>query len=537
MRIQHVIHLDIDRGVLHTWHDGSYKPIASYSPRSGKPSTLLSFLRQNGSGTIGIIVDVLEEEHSRDRIARLRQRDQKALLERKLARTFPRTEFSTATLQGRSADKTQGKDVLFSALTTPDHVRTLVEQLAAAKLPVAWVCSPALLSLPVLEALQAQTGKRAAAALLVTRDQDGRLRVAFFRDRKLISSRLLRKSLSAPPGDMLRLLRQLEESVRYFDPSFIVSATNPVDVFLLGEPEVARQDATAAGGGHEGFHIHPVDLDSITTALGIRAQLRPGQADLLFLETLRRHAPAANYLPAGGRRYFQLEQIRKYARAACLVLGSAALLAGTWNGLSLMDTSVQARELANSRDTVAAGVQTHSEYQADSGMDPLQMRQVVSAWQALVANRTEPRAIFALVSRAVDQQPRLQIDALEWSPLAAFKPVSEMDPEESSDAPAATAEESGDDTGTSTPAVSRIRITVRGHIEPFERNYPLAFAELERFMASLRADPQVASVNARQQPLDIRPGSTLTGEVSREDKAEEATFAIDIVMRTGNDQA
>lgn len=86
--------------------------------------------------------------------------------------------------------------------------------------------------------------------------------------------------------------------------------------------------------------------------------------------------------------------------------------------------------------------------------------------------------------------------------------------------------------------MSRIHITVRGHIEPFERNYPLAFAELETFpSASLRADPQVASVNARQQPLDIRPGSTLTGEVSREDKAEEATFAIDIVMRTGNDQA
>ena len=537
MRVQHIIHLDLDSGVLHTWHDGSYKRIASYSPSSGEPSALVSFLRENGSGTIGIIVDVLEEEHSQDRIARLRQRDQKAVLERKLARTFPRTEFSTATLQGRSADNTQGRDVLFSALTTPDHVRTLVEQLAAAKLPVAWVCSPALLSLPVLEALQAQTGKGTAAALLVTRDQDGRLRLAFFRDRKLISSRLLRKSLSAHPGDMLRLLRQLEESVRYFDPSFIVSATNPVDVFLLGEPEVARQDATAAGGAHEGFHIHPVGLDSVTAALGIRAQLRPGQADLLFIETLRRHAPAANYLPAGGRRYFQLAQIRRYVQAACLALGSTALLAGTWNGLSLMDSSVQAREISNSRDTVAAGVQSHSEYQADSGMDPLQMREVVSAWQALVANRTEPREIFALVSRAVDQQPRLQIDAMEWSSLAAFNPAPEADPNESSDASTDTNEESGDDAGTSMPAAGRVRITVRGHIEPFERNYPLAFAEVESFMASLRADPKVASVNARQQPLDIRPGSTLTGEVSRENKAEEATFAIDIVMRTGNDQA
>ncbi len=532
MRVQHVIHLAIDSCVLHTWQGDSYMPVAGYAPSSGEPSALLSFLRQN-VGTIGILVDVLEEVYSRDRIARLGQRDQQAMLERKLARAFPRTEFSTAIVQGRTSDTAQGQDVLFSALTKPDHLRLLIEQLTAAKLPVAGVCSPALLSLPVLEKLQASTANPAAAALLVTRDQEGRLRLAFFRDRQLISSRLLRKSLSARPGDMLHLLRQLDESVRYFDPSFIVSATNPVDVFLLGEPAAAQKDATAAGGGHEGFHLHPVSLDSVSAALGIRAQLHSGQADLLFIEILRRHTPAANYLPAGGRRYFHLGQVRKYAQAACLVLGTAALLGGTWNGLSLMDTRMETREVSNSLDTVTAGVQTHSEYQADSGMDPLQMRRIVSAWQALVAHRTEPREIFELVSRAVDQQPRLQIDAIGWSPLAASNPA----PDEGSEAQTATDTASGDDTGTSMPAGSPIRITVRGRVEPFDRSYPLAFAEVESFMQSLRADPRVTSVRARQQPLDIRPGSTLSGEVSREGKNEAATFAIDIVMRTGNDKA
>ncbi len=531
MRVQHVIHLGIDSGVLYTWHGDSYMPVASYSPSSGEPSALLAFLRQNG-GTICILADVLEEVYSRDRIARLGRRDQKAMLERKLARAFPRTEFSTAMVQGRATDSTQGQDVLFSALTKPDHLRILTGQLSAAKLPVTGICSPALLSLPVLEKLQAKTADCTAAALLVTRDQEGRLRLAFFRDRKLISSRLLRKSLSARPGDMLHLMRQLDESVRYFDPSFIVSATNPLDVFLLGEPAAAQKDAAAARGGHEGFHLHPASLDSVTAALGVRAQLRPGQADLLFIETLRRHAPAANYLPAGGRQYFHLGKIRKYAQTACLVLGTTALLTGTWNGLSLLDTKVETREVSNSLDTVTAGVQNHSEYQVDSGMDPLQMRQVVSAWQALVANRTEPREIFELVSRAVDQQPRLQIDAIGWSPLAAFNPA----PDEDGDAPTDVETESGDDAGTGTPTAGRIRITVRGRIEPFDRSYPLAFAEVESFMNSLRADPRVASVNARQQPLDIRPTSTLSGEVSREDKAGEATFAIDIVMRTGNDK-
>jgi hypothetical protein len=535
MRVQHVIHLGIDSCQLYSWHGCSYMPVASYSPDSGKPAAIMKFLRQNGGGTIGILADVLEEEHSRDRIARLGQRDQKAMLERKLARAFPRTEFSTATLQGRTTDGSQSQDVLLSALTKPEHIRTLVEHLAAAKLPVVAVCSPALLGLPVLDKLRAQTAGHATAALLATRDHEGRLRLAFFRDRKLTGSRLLRKSLSARPGDLQRLLRQLEESVRYFDPSFIVNATNPVDVFLLGEPDTVPGDAAAAGGGHEGFHLYPVSLDSVTAGLGIRTRLQPGQADLLFIEILRRYRPASNYLPASGRRYFQLEQVRKCAQAACLVLGTTALLAGTWNGLSLLDTKLQTRDISNSLDTVSAGVHNHSEYQLDSAIDPLQMRQVVGAWQALAANRTEPKEIFALLSRAVDQQPRLQIDAIGWSSLAAVNPAPETDPDDSSDADAD--EDSGDDAGLDMPAAGRIRITVRGRVEPFDHSYPLAFAEVESFMASLRADPRVTSVNARQQPLDVRPDSTLTGEVSRENKVEEASFAIDIVMRTGNDQA
>jgi hypothetical protein len=536
MRVQHVIHLGIDSCTLHTWHDRRYMPICSYAPHGGDPAEMLTLLRRHGSGTVGIIIDVLEEEHSRERIVRLGQRDQRALLERKLARAFPRTEFAMATVQGRAADGAQGHDALFSALTKPDHLRTLVEQLTAAKLPLTGVYSPALLSLPVVEKLQSKAGKHSAAALLVTRDIGGRLRLAFFRNRRLISSRLLRKSLSARPGDTSRLLRQLEESVRYFDPSFIISATNPVDVWLLGEPGAAAHDVTDAGGGHEGFHLHAVGLDSATAALGIKADLQPGQADLLFIEILHRYTPVAGYLPAAGRRYFQLEQIRRYAQAACMLLGTTALVAGTWNGLSLLDTRLQTRDVSNSLNTVSAGVHTHSEYQNDNtGVDPLQMHQVVTAWQALAANRVEPRDILTLLGRAVDQQPRLQIKAIAWSQLAATNPDVDPAAEEGSEEPAEM--DAADAMDMEMSAAGRIRITVSGHIEPFDSDYPLAFAELERFMASLRADPRITSVRAREEPLDIRPGSTLTGETSAESRSGEAGFAIDIIMRTGNDQA
>ena len=80
-------------------------------------------------------------------------------------------------------------------------------------------------------------------------------------------------------------------------------------------------------------------------------------------------------------------------------------------------------------------------------------------------------------------------------------------------------------------AGQRVRITVKGRIEPFDRNYRLAFAELEAFMEQLRADPRVSLVRARKQPLDVNPRSTLSGEMSLERKEDEASFAVDIMMR------
>jgi hypothetical protein len=83
----------------------------------------------------------------------------------------------------------------------------------------------------------------------------------------------------------------------------------------------------------------------------------------------------------------------------------------------------------------------------------------------------------------------------------------------------------------------RVRISIQGRVEPFGGNYPLAFAELQAFMDTLRADPRVLSVSARKEPLDVSPRSTLTGEISPTLRSDQAPFTVDLLVRFTDEPA
>jgi hypothetical protein len=547
MKPQHVAYLTSSEVVLYTWDQQQYVPVSGYELPDGDPTPLVSYLRQTPATVVAILADVLEEEHNQDTIARLGRSDQSAMLARKLARAFPRTAYRTAAVQGRRASDPQTTRILLSGLTKADHLRTLQGLLGEAKLPVSTVCSPALLSRPLLEKLR--PANPADATLLVSRQREGSLRLSFFRGRDLVGSRLIRRSLAAVPGDIPRLVRQLEESVRYFDAAFAPSASNPVDVLLLCETGVSPAEATARGTGHEGFRLHVPDPVAAAKKLGLGtgpdSGLQPGNADLLFVELLRRYAPAGNFAPPEDRRYFHLHQVRVFGRAASVAVAVAGLVGASLNGVTLLEARLQMQdvrtlvaELTQRLQADASNVDGDGDV-GDNGVDPLGMQQAVTAWRELTRRGVKPEAVLALVSAALERQSRVQLDSVQWSPVTATLEVSEESTETGVDETAtedsaALPDEAVDSGAGTTP---RVRVSIRGRVEPFSGDYQQAFAELGTFIDSLRADPRVLSVTARKQPLDVNPRSTLTGEMNPALRNDEATFTVDLLVRLADEPA
>lgn len=548
MKPQHVIYLTGATAVHYNWEKSRYVAVSGYDLATDDLATLVGVLSHGPARTVAIIADVLEEEHTRDTIPRLGKRDQDAMLARKLARLFPRTTYRTATVHGKLPEDPDTRRVILSGLSKADQLRSLQGMLAAARVPVSLVCSPALLSGSILDKLQpARAGE---SVLVVSRQREGGLRLSFFRGRDLLGSRLLRQSLAAPPGDFARLVRQLEESIRYFDPAFAPSAASPVHVVLLCEPGVDAALAQAEGSGHEGFRLHVPDPAVAARQLGLRHPLEPGNGDLLFVELLRRHGSRGNFAPPEERRYFQLHQVRVFGKAACLAIGATALTGAALEGVALVDVTKETAVVRSSAADITRQLETRLTVDRTAGADPLEMQRIGTSFQLLKQHAVEPDEIFGLVSKALAGNPQVRIEAIEWTLIQPASATAEAVPVPTGEGDAAT--EGGEATATDTQAESqpelpgdmpvdgggqRVRLTIRGRIEPFDGNFPQAFLGMRTFMTDLKSDPRVVAIKAGKEPLDVSPRSSVSGEMTPNARTGDATFTLNVLVAVNHGTA
>lgn len=509
MRIEHVIYLSSAGCALWSWQGTRFAESTVRTAVGVDPGPLVVELGRLKAGPIAVLVDMTDEEHVRETVAKLGQRDQHALLGRKLARSFPRTAFRVAQIQGRAAGSADEQRVLLSALTRPEPLRILLHRLEEARLPVAGVFSPALLTEKLLDP-QAQ---HAPAVMLVLRRSNGRLQHSYFLSGRLAGSRRLRAAAHNLADDPALMVRQLEESLRYFDPSFTVRAERPLQVVL------STADLQRLSGGHEpgeGWQLRAIDPAELRGRLRIRADVGAGETDRVFIEMLRSPGRVANFAPPVERRYFDMFRLGLYGKVACIALAGAAAAGALVNSLAIVGASREADGWSLTRGHLERVLPDDAAGDVDR-VDPLDMQLAVNAYETLAQRQVEPASVLAVIGSAVSKRPHVQVDAIAWR----------TEPE----APAAAA---GEAEVNEQPLPGRddgVTVTLRAHIEPFNGDFALAFAELHALVAALEADPDVAAVTTRAQPLDVDPASTLSGELTVGGEQGEAAFELDIRLQ------
>jgi hypothetical protein len=226
----------------------------------------------------------------------------------------------------------------------------------------------------------------------------------------------------------------------------------------------------------------------------------------------------------------------------------AGLVGASLNGVALLETRQQVQDVGTSISELTQLLQADANNVdgdiGENGTDPMAMQQAVTAWRELGRRDVRPEAVLALVSTALERQPRVQLQGVQWSPVTGIVEVTDESTESGGDD--SGVDESGTEESsamldeamdTVTASSPRVRISIRGRVEPFDGDYRLAFAELQVFMDSLRADRRVLSVTARKQPLDVDPRSTLTGEITPALRNDEATFTVDLLVRLADEPA
>ncbi len=516
MRIRNVIHVDSRAATLLRLEAPLRCPVE-------EPAALVAALAAAGSPPVALLVDVLDEEHQRTTLPRVGRLDRGPLLARRLARAFPRTTLRTA--QVLPGPATGDQELVLSGLTRPEPVQALLAALESARIPVAGVYSPALLTPALLRRL----GITAGAVLLVTRQSDDSLRHTLVRGGRFAGSRLIRAGIAASAVDGERLVQQVEESVRYFDPAFASSGT-ALEVLVLADP---GQQLAVPAALPDYLQVRLLTTDFVARQLQLAHPLRAGAGEDLFARLLRRGERQGDFADAAGHRYFRLWCYREAGRVGAIGLAALACAATALNVVG----TLQARgELAAIEPRLAAIAASAPPATPAAGPDAFQMKQAVDTLELLAGDNVDPAVVLAAIGRATRGHDAVRIDALDWRRAgAALRPAGDgAVPAGDAAAPesAATDGEADAAPGADTPvrASRRVLLTIRGHIAPFDGDYPGAFAALDGFVAALRAQPEVRQVRTTATPLDVNPRSTMAGEVTPGVVAAEAGFVLQVSM-------
>ena len=474
----------------------------------------------------GLIADVMEDFRE-ETVPHALAWDRRALLRTRAARAFPDARYVHSATLGREREGRRDDRVLFSAITRPEVLVPWLAPMTRHAVPLAGICSPAMLTGAMLEAIGA-----GGEHVLVVSLQSGRgLRQTCFRRGQLRMSRLAAMPGPAADGYGRHVLAEVESTRRYLGSLHPETNESRLEVHVLshGEPlEDLRRELRRDTGDDGRAACTPVDLAEVARKLGMRGWDGGPVADRLFVHVLARRAPPNHYATPVETRHYSMLRVRGFLKAASVGLVAAGCLFGGVTFLEGVAGSGHARSLALQSMLYEHRYRAARAELPPAPAEPADLERVVSAVETLRSRRADPIDLFALVSRALADFPRVRIDGLSWR--AGDDPGASSDDgarvEDGDDRPAPAA--AGGEPRRAPEVPFRIGL-VSARIEPFDGDYRAAVDTVRELAGVLAASPGVEHVRVTRLPLDLGSGQTLSGDVGT--SAETAEFEIRVALR------
>lgn len=367
------------------------------------------WLDAHGKYRHALIVGLREEEFHVLPTPRLNGREAKTLLRSRLRQHFPDTPFATGYTASRNRGETR---LILTAIATPSSLQAWAELLQTREATLTSIRSPALLLRHMLSALKVKS----EAGLLVYASSAGQHHV-YFEDEQPHFARLV---LAPATTDRQILHAEIERTLQYLDSRKIRDGRRALDLILL---DAVPGDAPAVPASA----LTNVRLQHIRIPGPAPRSDERHDCTAFLLELAARQSRGPQFAPPALLRRHRLQG----ARAAFLLLGTiscvllSALALTNFRQASLLLPGVEA-----SRQTLASLRTEHSRLQdefARLSMDASSLRELGRQVDVAEALANRRNASLLRLSRALDLNPRIDLDALAWqtssSPDAAGKPI------------------------------------------------------------------------------------------------------------------
>ena len=545
---KHFLYLTNDKLVALIWKGGTIVERDVFGSTELGMSDFTNYISRHRTLSTYIITDLIEEDFRLDTVPHLRGGDLDAVIGRKLAQLYRASPFRHGIVQGREPEGRRDDKVLYHAVTNPEILNALLAAIERVEIPLESICSSAVLSGKLLEALNSFF----LHTLLVTIVPDFGLRQTYFQNKQIKFSRLtpIIFDEGQPAGDLIAA--ETSRTWQYLDSLRFFAAGETLEVSILLHSQ-DRQMVADAIRNYPLIQYRFLDISAVATKFKFEPAPVSSHAEEVLVH-LYAQGRIENHFATPEQRCFA---VYKRARIGLFALTAGVLAVGAIaTGYNLYEAS-----------TISAAIAQRS----------IAMRPLQAEYQAVVTEISKQTAasntvrdasgffirymrptsaalgdFMRMFSQVFTEFPHMQLLQLVWQPvdddivtpnyLASTAPstgqlqsVTKAGPAPGTPgAPAAAVAPGQPPSSEQDPTLSDGKfqaLIVEAAIRPFDGNYRKASDDIRKFILRINQMPDI-SASLIAEPLDVRSSASIGARDSAlASPGGDARFVLKLVRR------
>ena len=332
------------------------------------------------------------------------------------------------------------------------------------------------------------------------------------------SARLSRSPAIDDPQYAGFVIEEIEKIRRYLERTRLIGNREQLAVCMIAENDIAERVLEQAHS-HSPLQFHCVKPRTVARQLRLESRIDPDRLERLYIAAALRKRPRNSYATSGENRYWRLRRLRDGIIGTTL---AASIAFSAMAGWYFSEAWHLRRATADIENQV---MQLTDTFRRDNAMaDPIradshEMKLAVDTGDFILENRLPVPWVMYQLGQVLGEYPDVRIRHLSWR--AESPPSDVPQPVSRSDAQVPLA----------IPSIAAVSVEIEADLAPFNGDMRYAFARIDELSADIREYTRFGETFVIEYPLDARPTSAVSGEISRTAPPDSAAFRLRLTYR------
>ena len=357
-----------------------------------------------------IVTDFIEEDFRTELSVHVRGNDRTVLLQRRLAHLFRNTIYRTAKVIGRETTGRKDDRLLLTALTKPEIIDPWVNQILANRVSILAVTSAAY----VMEHFaQSMSLKAQPHLLIVNQESSSGLRQTYLQKGRVIFSRLTPAGVSRSDSFEALLVEQCDQTRKYLERIKQLPYDTMLEIHVFTAERFSEEPESVRDQLH--YYYHWIDELKPRVRMELNSETAlPGALHYSLARSMKKGGIPNVYAPLKVRRFAILRSTARYLYLTSVLLVVCMTIYISPSLLRINDELARETQMRELSQPLLVEYERLRETFPETPIPSGQMELVVSSYESIVEQVSNPRRTLNAISEALLESPELQLGSIAW---------------------------------------------------------------------------------------------------------------------------